>query len=494
MKSALHDLSKDAKLSMNMGQLIPIGITEALPGDKIDHSTLALIRTQPLLAPLMHEVYADIHHWFVPIRLLWDDFEDFITGGPNGLDTSVYPTIETDGSATYGVGSLADYLGIAPTATHQFVSALPFRAYALIYNNWYRDQDLNAESTFSSASGPDITTSRSLVNACWEKDYFTSARPWPQKGPDVTLPLSGNAPVNGIGLNGTSTISNPLTVRQTSGSASYDHAASSSTIFVDVDSTNTTTSKPEIYADMTNVNSATIEDIRLASALQIFAEHMAQYGSRFTERMQAAFGVKPQDSRLQIPEYLGGGRQKIQFSEVLQTAEGTDPVGQMAGHGIAAPRSNKYRRFIPEYGFIVTMLVVRPKTQYIQGLSKMWSRPTKEDWFQPELQFLGQEPIYNKEIKADHSSPNGVFGYQDRYDSYRRQESTVHGEFRTTLNFWHMARDFGVTNPALNATFVTSTPTTRVYPATNASQLYVSVKHNIRARRRLIQHAKPRLF
>ena len=244
---------------------------------------------------------------------------------------------------------------------------------------------------------------------------------------------------------------------------------------------------------LTGLSAIDIDDLREASAVQRFKENMNMTGARYVERLKHAFGVRPQDSRLQIPEYLGGGQQKIQFSEVLQTAEGTNPVGEMAGHGIAGLRSNRYKRMIPEHGWIISLLVVRPKTQYMQGLPKQWSRDTKYDYFQPELQYLGDVPVKNKEVYVAHTTPDGVFGYQNIWDDYREIENTVAGEFRTTLKDWHMAREFS-TDPALNSTFVSANPTTRIYAAPSTDQLYITAKHKIKARRRVIKHAKPMLY
>ena len=195
MKRSKFSLSNYKLLSMDMGELVPIGLTEVLPGDSIQHATNALVRAAPLLAPVMHPVHVNIHHWFVPHRLIWEDWEDFITGGPDGLDASEHPTITTPASTGFAVGSLADYLGVPTGVPDIEVSALPFRAYAAIFNEWYRDQDLVSELALDISSGADTTTSTALQVGMWEKDYFTSARPWEQKGPAITVPLGTEAPV-----------------------------------------------------------------------------------------------------------------------------------------------------------------------------------------------------------------------------------------------------------------------------------------------------------
>ncbi|MEM2002466.1 MAG: major capsid protein, partial [Candidatus Methanomethylicaceae archaeon] len=195
MKRSKFSLSNYKLLSGDMGELIPVGLTEVLPGDTIQQATSALVRCAPLLTPVMHPVHVRIHHWFVPHRLVWDNFENFITGGPDGNDASVPPTVSSGSDGGFAIGSLADYLGVPPQIDDLTVSALPFRGYALIFNEWYRDQDLVAPLPISTADGPDTTTSLDLQKVAWEKDYFTSARPWEQKGPDITIPIGDEAPV-----------------------------------------------------------------------------------------------------------------------------------------------------------------------------------------------------------------------------------------------------------------------------------------------------------
>jgi len=467
-----------------MGELIPCGLMEVLPGDTIQHATSALLRTMPLLAPVMHPVHVKIHHWYVPHRLVWEDFEDFITGGPDGMDTSVYPTVTIGGGSGAAVGSLADYLGVPTGVNNIEVSALPFRGYASIFNEWYRDQDLVSPVALSVASGADSTTSTALLNAAWEKDYFTSAREWEQKGPSITIPLGTTAPVVGAGSDPIPTFSgisganpNPSSNTYTAASASVTRTAGASGTTAQM-----RWADPQLEADLTNASAVTINVLREAMALQRYEEARARYGSRYTEYLRY-LGVRSSDARLQRPEYLGGGKQTVQFSEVLQTAEGTNPVGEMRGHGISALRTNRYRRFFEEHGYVYSFISVRPKTIYANGLSRTWNRRAKEDFWQKELQHIGQQEILNKEVYAAAASPDGGFGFQDRYDEYRRIESTIAGEFRgSTLNHWHMARIFA-SEPALNDDFVTCDPTTRIFPTADEDNLYIMANHSIQARR-----------
>ena len=336
-----------------------------------------------------------------------------------------------------------------------------------IWNNYYRDQDLQTPLVVSDGNGQDTTTNTTLQYGCWEKDYFTSARATPQKGPAVTIPLVGDAPVKSpFDMNGANY---PVTNNDTvNGGQVYLYTQN--------------VSNSGFYTDLSDVQAVDINDLRLAAALQRYEENLSMYGSRYVERIMQAFGIRPRSLELDIPQYLGGGQNKVQISEVLATAESdTVNVGDLYGHGITAMRSNRYRYKIPEHGYILSLLIIRPRTNYIQGLPKLWSRDTKEDYYQPELENLGQQPILNKEIYLAHANPNNTFGFQDAYDSYRFVEGRVAGEFRDTLDYWHMARKFA-SAPALNADFVKCNATDRIYAVPAADQLYVMAKHKCMAR------------
>jgi len=488
MKRNKFSLSYDRTFSCNQGMLNPIGLTEVLPGDSIQQATQALLRMAPLNAPVMHPTHAKIMHFFVPHRLVWDEWENFVTRGPDGDSAPVFPTFEFDSIAA---GSLANLLGLPvfDTAENVAVSALPFRGYAKIYNEFFRDEDLVDPLVIDETSGPDTTTNTTLQAAAWDKDYFTSARLFTQKGPEVTIPIVGDAPVYGIGSKNQVANTGPVTAYETdTGARSYafykdGDADDNDRMFVEM--TAAAGGLPKIYADLSAVTGVDVNELRLALSLQRFEEARARWGSRYVEYLRY-LGVKSSDARLQRPEYLGGGKQTIQFSEVLQTGVttggATAGVGNMKGHGIAAMTSNRYRRFFEEHGYIFSFLVVRPKAIYAQGIPKHWTYTTFVDFWQKELEHIGQQEIMNKEVYVDAASPNAVFGYNDRYDQYRRSESSIAGEFATTLNYWTQARLFA-SEPELNDDFINCIPSPRIFQSTATDQIYVMARHSIQARR-----------
>ena len=511
-------LSHYRLFSGRMGYMMPIGITECLPGDTFQQATSVFLRCSPLVTPVMHPVHVTVHHWFIPTRLLWDKWEDFITGGPDGMDASIMPTIKAPGEGGFTIGSLADYMGVPTAIPSLEVSALPFRAYALLYNECYRDQDLEEPLKLSLESGEDTTTNTELQRCDWARDYFTTARPWPQKGPAVSVPvnltaageptitatITGNGAPTFKATGSGGTVTSALKVVNVAGSTtgiggpvSIDKSGSPGS---SNPSASLTWVDPKLKAQINfqsgnpELGSVEINQLREAFALQRFEEHRALYGSRYVEYLRY-LGVKSSDARLQRPEYLGGSRQTIQFSEVLQTAPGgEDPVGALKGHGIGAMRTNRYRRFFEEHGYVITIMMVRPISVYMQGLSRMWNRRVKEDYYQRELQHIGQQEVLTKELYAGNAegptADDVIFGYQNRYDEYRWHESYVSGEFRTILDSWHMARNFA-NRPTLNADFINAVPTTRIFAAQENDTLYCMANHSIQARRLMSKYGNP---
>lgn len=495
MKRSKFSLSNYKLLTCDMGQLIPVGWYETLPGDTFQAQTAALVRVSPMLAPVMHPVRVRIHHWFVPLRLIWDSFPDFITGGDDGTFTCTPPVFS---DASVAVGSLADYLGV-PTGSYSpnlEYSALPIRAYQLIYNEHYRDQDLVTELTVDTGNGTDSTTPQTINKVAWEKDYFTTARPWAQKGSEVTIPIGDDAPITGLGHPTTIGASGSQNVRETDGTSAPATTGWNSTaeqLRWKEDASNL--GYPDIRADLSAATGVTINDLRLALGLQRYQEARAQYGSRYVEYLRY-LGVRPSDGRLQNPEYLGGGRQTIQFSEVLNTGgpdANTTPIGDMKGHGLSAMRTNRYRRFFEEHGIVMTLMSVIPKSIYTSALHRGYMRTVKEDYFQKELQFIGEQEITNKEVQTDHSTLDGVFGYSPRYDEYRSMPSTVSGEFRSTLNHWHYAREFSG-DIALNQSFIDAVPTKRVNASSGTDCLYVMAQNRVQARRQIAKYPRNKLI
>lgn len=492
MKRNLFSLSHKVNLSCDQGELVPIGLVEVLPGDIFRHGTSLLIRLSPMLAPVFSQMNVTVFQFFVPTRIVWDDFEKFITGGPDGDDTTVAPTITF--ASGVAVGSLADYLGLPPGFSPlPPVSAIPFRMYAKIFNEWIRDEDLDTELVVSTGNGNDTTTSTALQNIRWEKDYFTQARPFEQKGPAVTIPVAGNAPVEFDAGGGV-----PQVVRAADGSSppvSTMQVGSSGNIWAVTTQTTTPLAldpQGTLYANLSAVTGIPVTELRLANALQRFMELSSHRGSRYVEYLLSRFGVRSSDARLQRPELLSRSKSVVQISEVLATAEGTSTdVGDLKGHGIGSMRSNRYMRMFEEHGYVMTLMAVQPKTMYTQGIHKSWSRADKYDYFQPEVQFIGDQEILNKEIYAGAASPDGTFGWTPRYDEYRTMFNRIAGEFRqSSLDFWHQARMFS-SEPALNSAFVASNPTERIFAVPGQDVLYLTVNHSLQARRVLAAKGTP---
>jgi hypothetical protein len=463
-----YNLSHDVLLSCNMGEAIPIGNVQVVRGDSFQHQTSLLTRVSPLVRPLMHKVDMRVHHFYVPYRLVWSGWEDFITGGADGNDTSTPPTVAY--SATPANEPLLDYLGIKPKASLSGINAFDVRAYNMIMNTYYLDQDL------ATARDEDDMT---IANISWEKDYFTTCRPWPQKGTAVTVGLAGTAPVAHDAANSTD-----VGVYSTVNSA-YRKLVANAGTWVQSSATGTT-SGDSFYADLSSATGIELDELKVAIATQSFMQLRARFGSEFVDYLMY-YGIKPLDARLQRPEYLGGGKQSLDFSEVLATAEGTTTeVGDQAGYGIGTVRSNKYTQFFPEDGVVMSILSVRPKAVYNDGIPRKFFIDEKEQFYQKEFELVGQQEVYNKEVYLDHTTPDGVFGYNDKYSELSFEPSRVAGNFRVgeNLHDYHMAISYS-SDPSLNETFVTCTPTTRVYQATSEDQLRIYCHHRISAKRLL---------
>lgn len=484
MKRSKQNLSHYRMHTLDMGQLVPIACVPVLPGDTIQHSTSALIRLAPLNTPVMHPVAARIHHFFVPNRLTWPEsenggWEQFITGGPDGMNDQTVPFIGTRDNAN----TWLHYLGVPVTTLPGInVNALPLRAANMIYNEYYRDQDLVDARELDDWTIPNIA---------WEKDYFTTARPWAQKGPNVSLPIGENAPVFGVGVNDT-------TALEVQGFSNGMPDADNTHVFdtVGPDATYKEGSAVgNLFADLSSNNMININEFRAGFAIQRYQEARARYGSRFTEYLRY-LGITPSDARLQRPEYLGGGSTRLSFSEVLQTAPGEADeagVGDLYGHGIAGLRSNAYRKFFEEHGFIISMLSVRPKAIYQNGVHREFLKTTKEDYFQKELANLGQQEVLLGELYLDQADYEDTFGFQDRYDEYRTHPSWIGNDFRQLLNSWHLGRDLDG-SVTLNEDFINCVPSKRIFQVEANDSLWCMINHKVVARRLVPKRAYPRIL
>lgn len=491
---ALHDLSCIKTLSHKQGQLVPVGTWEVLPGDQIKIVGKTFSRLIPMVAPQYTDIMVYLHYYYVPWRMVWKNWADtsidatgaFITGGYDGLDATVHPYITNPtGAGGFAVGSLSDYLGL-PTgdSTNAWtVSALYHRVYNFIVNEFYRDPVIQStKRVVSLGDGSDTTTDLTLAYRNWEKDYLTGARPSAQLGTAVSLPLGTSAPVTYSHANTTawlvknastgSTVGGTDGVSQISGSLKND----GNTFGMQLDP------QGNLIADLSTATASTIRDLRINSAIQIWMETAMNSGPRYVEQVWAHFKVK-MNGLTYRPEYLGGGKTRLIVSEVLQTSAsdtGTSsqsPQGTMAGHGLGAQMTKPITKAFTEHGCVMALLSIMPRTMYQDGIPKKFLRTTKYDYYQPLLARVGMQTVYNKEVYSKSTTPDGVFGYQERYAEYRSEKNTVHGLFRTTLNYWHQGRIFSA-DQSLNSAFITSDPTVRIFAVQNSDTCYTQVAHD----------------
>ena len=496
------NLSSQINLTTEMGIITPLGWEEVLPGDVFNHKISAFLRCSPTELPIMHPTHAEIRTFFVPNRLIFDGWEEFITGGD-----VTWPHINFD---KVDKGQLPDYLGLpAGTYTQSGISinALPFRAYNLIYNEWFRDDQLGAPAVISNDAGTDSTTETNLRLASWRKDRFTSARTSPQVGDAVTIPIDVNIGADVDYTEPTITADGPLGLGSDD---TTNYLMKNSAETGDArwqNGTDPTFQQARYNEGLANTGGAvdvtltgedgvdiTVEALRRSLALQRFGERLNRHGNRYTEYLRS-MGVRSSDARLDRPEYLGGGRQTIQWDEVLQTTPATDAnvpgVGNYKGHGIGAMRSSRYVRHFNEHGILMSLLVIRPITMYVNGAKRGFFRDTFDQYFQPELQHLGMQGVYVGEVdmlnSADHRT---IFGYQDAYDEYRHSPSFVAGDMNDTLKAFHFGREFAA-EPSLNQTFVLCAPRTDPFQIQTTDQFFGMIKHDLRARRLLRRSGTP---
>jgi hypothetical protein len=457
IQRSTFDRSFGHKTTFDAGELIPIYADEMLPGDTFSCQLTAFARLATPIHPTMDNAFMDTHFFSVPLRLIWDDFEEFMgetktytASGSARLDETpdftvaapVAPTITAGGSGE-AEGSLADYLGVPTKQAGLVFSALWHRAYTLIWNDWFRDENLQKQATLLTTSGTDATA-YAVLNRGKRHDYFTSALPWPQKGADVTLPLGTVAPIATAAYAGGP--ADKLSVIDGQGNEKYMDASAAGNILGMSGSTGTA---GPLYADLSDATAATINQLRLAFATQKFLERQARSGSRYIEVIKGHFNVTSPDARLQRPQYLGGGSSPVNISPVAQTSstDSTSPQGNLSAIGTSVLSGHSFTYSATEHCILIGVVSVRTALTYQQGLNRMFSRSTIYDYYWPTLSTIGEQAVLNKEIYADGSATDDqVFGYQERYGEYRYKPSLVTGRFRsnatTSLETWHYAQEY----------------------------------------------------
>ncbi len=453
--------SHGLKTTFDADYLVPILVDDIIPGDTFNVKANFFARLATPLHPIMDNLYLETFFFFVPYRLLWDNHEKFHGAQDNPGDSIDFTIPRISGSGSVTVGQLPDYMGLPiGMTTGDQISSLPFRAYTKIWNEWFRDENLQDSITETTGNGPDnwgTYSFQDLQKRGKRHDYFTSALPWPQKGTAVSMPLGQSADVRTSATNGG--IFYMGADNTPGGGTAID--LSSGTLGETI---NAAAGSANIYADLSTATSATINDIRLAFQTQRLLERDARAGTRYVESLKAHWGVTSPDFRLQRPEFLGGGSSPINVTPVAQTSgqptpAADDALGQLAGFGTVGGQHSFTKSFV-EHGVLIGLVNVRADITYSQGIERFWSKATRYDFFYPVLAQIGEQSVLNKEIFWDGSANDDlVFGYQERYAEYRYKPSRLTGLMRpdapSSLDAWHLSEDFA-SRPALGATFIES--------------------------------------
>lgn len=560
IQRSVFDRFHDYKTTMDAGYLIPFFVDEVLPGDTFKLRVNAFVRMNTLIAPFMDNVFMDTFFFFVPTRLVWDNWQRFCGEQKNPGDSTDFliPTLtHTSGSnniiTKFTPGSIFDYMGL-PTSTNSpnsntpfYVNALPFRAYNLIYNEWFRDENLIDSLPVQTGDGPDDVNVYKLLKRGKRHDYFTSALPWPQKGPSVDVGLTGNAPVVGFGNGNNWELCSPTGSTATwslntptsgansgikysplqgnengqpllalpSGSngnnlgfqnQSHEGVYSPLTSLSGNGSltfTNFNLSPSDgnsVYADLSHVSAITINDLRQAFQIQKFYEKWARGGSRYTETLRVMFNVISPDARLQRPEYLGGTHSRVNVVPTAQTSstDSVSPQSNLSAFGVLGDSAHGFNKSFVEHGYVIGLVCLRADITYQQGLNRMWSRRQLFDFYWPTLAHLGEQVVYNREIYAQGTADDeGVFGYQERYAEYRYKPSMITGKLRSTdpqsLDVWHLAQKFD-TLPKLNQDFIEENPPiNRVIAVQNEPQFFADFWFDLKTSRPMPVYSVPGL-